>query len=191
MSNPTPLPDPKKLDEAAAKINTEYEAILTQDKNMKAEGERIVGRAIAVGDMLLTVKDALGHGNWLPWLTTKCPNIPERTARRWMSLAKKKEVLAVRNEIGPRWPIRRLSKPSIFVRTLNTRKSKKPTGSGRRHWALDGGEEKAEKPKGKGTAQRKRAVANWRRRRSSIRKSSIRSRRTKPINSSKSICSTP
>lgn len=102
MSEPTPkptvaaVPDPKKLDEAAVKINTEYEAILTQDKNMKAEGDRIVVRAIAVGDMLLTVKEAVGHGNWLPWLTTKCPNIPERTAQRWMLLAKKKEVLAER-----------------------------------------------------------------------------------------------
>ena len=96
MSEPKPVPDPKKLDEAAVKINTEYEAILTQDKNMKAEGDRIVVRAIAVGDMLLTIKDAVGHGNWLPWLTSKCPNIPERTARRWMSLAKKKEVLAER-----------------------------------------------------------------------------------------------
>ena len=99
MYNPTPLPDPKKLDEAAAKINTEYEAILTQDKNMKAEGERIVGRAIAVGDMLLTVKDALGHGNWLPWLTTKSPNIPERTAQRWMLLAKKERGSRRANEI--------------------------------------------------------------------------------------------
>jgi hypothetical protein len=96
MSNPTPVPDPKKLEEAAAKINAEYEAILTQDKNMKAEGDRIVVRAIAVGDMLLTIKEAVGHGNWLPWLTAKCPNIPERTAQRWMLLAKKKEVLAER-----------------------------------------------------------------------------------------------
>ena len=102
MSEPTPkpavaaVPDPKKLEEAAAKINSEYEAILTQDKQMKTAADNIVRRAIAVGDMLLTTKDALGHGNWLPWLTTKCPSIPERTARRWMSLAKKKEVLAER-----------------------------------------------------------------------------------------------
>jgi hypothetical protein len=73
-SEPVPAspPDPKKLEEAAVKINSEYEAILTQDKNLKAEGDRIVNRAIAVGDMLLTVKQAVGHGNWLPWLTTKC-----------------------------------------------------------------------------------------------------------------------
>jgi hypothetical protein len=104
MTDPTPMkpstvaavPDPKKLEEAASKINTEYEAILAQDKQMKTMGDNIVRRAIAVGDMLLTVKEAVGHGNWLPWLKTNCPNIEERTAQRWMGLAEKKEVLAER-----------------------------------------------------------------------------------------------
>jgi Protein of unknown function (DUF3102) len=102
MTDPNPkppvaaVPNPKKLEEAAAKINSEYDAILAQDKQMKTAADNIVRRAIAVGDMLLTVKAAVGHGNWLPWLTAKCPNIPERTAQRWMSLAKKKEVLAER-----------------------------------------------------------------------------------------------
>jgi hypothetical protein len=95
VTTPQP-PDPKKLDEAANKINTEYEAILKADQNMKAMCDNNVNRAITVGDMLLTVKQAVGYGNWLPWLTTKCPNIPERTAQRWMNLAKKKEVLAER-----------------------------------------------------------------------------------------------
>jgi hypothetical protein len=80
---PVALPDPKKLDEAANRINTEYEAILKYDQSMKQTCESIVNRAIALGDMLLTVKLAVGHGNWLPWLTTKCPNIPESKRYRF------------------------------------------------------------------------------------------------------------
>ena len=77
---PVALPDPKKLDEAANRINTEYEAILKYDQSMKQTCESIVNRAIALGDMLLTVKLAVGHGNWLPWLKTNCPNVPREAS---------------------------------------------------------------------------------------------------------------
>jgi hypothetical protein len=38
--------------------------------------------------MLLKVKAALGHGNWLPWLKQHVKGHSERQIRRYMRLAK-------------------------------------------------------------------------------------------------------
>lgn len=84
--------DPK-LDEYATRINNEHAAIASAYKDAKAANHNIVKRAITAGDLLNLVKSGMEHGDWLQWLQTKCPDIKERTAQRYMKLAANKEKL--------------------------------------------------------------------------------------------------
>src|ERR1700730_13731457 len=70
------------LADLAARIRTEHEA---------AGGalKRSLQHAVAAGDLLIEAKAQLRHGQWLPWLSEHC-QIPERTARLYMRLAKNK-----------------------------------------------------------------------------------------------------
>jgi len=39
--------------------------------------------------LLLQQKESLGHGSWLDWLEANLPEISDRTARKYMALAKR------------------------------------------------------------------------------------------------------
>lgn len=52
-----------------------------------------VESAIKAGEFLTEAKDQLKHGQWLPWLRDHC-DLPDRTARLYMRLARHKEELA-------------------------------------------------------------------------------------------------
>jgi hypothetical protein len=56
-------------------------------------GKNVVRRAMEVGALLNEAKLKQPHGKWLPWLTENCPEVPERTAQRYMKLADEKEKL--------------------------------------------------------------------------------------------------
>jgi hypothetical protein len=49
--------------------------------------EHAVERAIFCGQLLNEAKAASGHGNFMDWLTRNIPEIPHRTATRWMAAA--------------------------------------------------------------------------------------------------------
>lgn len=40
------------------------------------------------GNLLITAKSMIGHGEWLPWLRDNCPEISERTAQAYMRCAR-------------------------------------------------------------------------------------------------------
>jgi hypothetical protein len=82
-----------KLDERAVRINSEHAAIVKASLDAKAANHEIVKRAISLGHMLKDVQDGLDHGQWLTWLKTKCPEIKERTAQRYMKLAENENKL--------------------------------------------------------------------------------------------------
>lgn len=95
-SNHDPKQDQKpdtKLDEYAAQASSEHAAITQAFKDAKTANHKIVGRAIELGQLLSHIRDLVGHGQWLPWLKAKCPDIKERTAQRYMKLAEKKTEL--------------------------------------------------------------------------------------------------
>jgi hypothetical protein len=48
--------------------------------------------AIQAGELLLEVKETAGHGNWLHWVKKNC-RFEERTAQRYMKLARNREIL--------------------------------------------------------------------------------------------------
>jgi hypothetical protein len=50
-----------------------------------------VERAITCGELLIEAKEKeAAPGKWIEWLTANCPGIPERTAQRYMLLAREK-----------------------------------------------------------------------------------------------------
>lgn len=55
--------------------------------------------AIAAGHALQEAKELIGHGKWLPWLNDNCA-IPERTAQRYMVLAKSHAISAIVADFG-------------------------------------------------------------------------------------------
>lgn len=69
------------LPELAAAINEDHLAC-------NAAAQTCLERALACGFKLVEAKARCGHGQWLPFLTTQCPNISERTAQRYMKLTK-------------------------------------------------------------------------------------------------------
>jgi ParB family chromosome partitioning protein len=78
---PAIVREAEELAALAAEINADHDA-----------GESAYGLGLqhfrAAGEKLLRAKSACGHGRWLPWLKEHCPKIPERTAQRYMRLAK-------------------------------------------------------------------------------------------------------
>jgi hypothetical protein len=65
----------------AAEINAEHAAV--------REALQVgLSRGIRAGELLLQVKEQVGHGGWLPWLTENCPAISERTAQAYMRVAR-------------------------------------------------------------------------------------------------------
>src|SRR5688572_24644980 len=65
----------------AERINAEHE--LAAGKAREA-----IEHARRAGEYLQQAKAAVGHGNWMSWLSTNCPHIHERKAERYMALAK-------------------------------------------------------------------------------------------------------
>ena len=55
----------------------------------RAVASDAVAKAIQCGQLLIQQKESLGHGSWLKWLDTNIPEIRDRTARRYMALAKR------------------------------------------------------------------------------------------------------
>lgn len=48
-----------------------------------------VEKAVALGQLLRETKEEIGHGEFMEWLGTNVPEIPGRTARRWMAVAER------------------------------------------------------------------------------------------------------
>jgi hypothetical protein len=75
-------------EQVAERANQEYLAIIADERG---SNHKIVERAIKVGAQLLFCKSKVAHGNWVPWVKAKCPNISKSTVERWMKLAENKE----------------------------------------------------------------------------------------------------
>jgi hypothetical protein len=67
----------------------ESNRLATEAKGIASEA---VAKAIECGQLLIQQKESLGHGSWLDWLTANIPEITDRTARRYMALAKRTHV---------------------------------------------------------------------------------------------------
>ena len=83
----SPLEGSNYLVDIAARIKTEHEAV-------SASLKKSASHAIAAGELLLEAKarPEIKHGQWSPWLREHC-GLSERTAQRYMRVAKSREVI--------------------------------------------------------------------------------------------------
>jgi hypothetical protein len=79
------------LQQLARHINEQHE------QHVQAT-EQALDRARQAGALLIEVKDRLQHGQWLPWLRANCSQISERTARRYMTLARRWEEVVAKTD---------------------------------------------------------------------------------------------
>jgi hypothetical protein len=77
------------LAELAARIRGEHDGA-------KGAIKRGVEHAIAAGELLIEAKEKLQHGQWLTWLEEHC-GLSERSARRYMRVARNKDKIASEN----------------------------------------------------------------------------------------------
>ena len=81
--------EPKKtLDEYAKDILEAHQSVDRADALSKRNGKDAIAAAVKAGKYLIEAKVLLGHGNWLGWLKVNCKGIREKTAQRYMTLAK-------------------------------------------------------------------------------------------------------
>lgn len=95
------------LVDLAARINVEHEAA---GRALK----RSLQHAVAAGDLLIEAKAQLKHGQWLPWLSEHC-QIPERTARLYMRLAKNKTEIGNVADLTVRAAVALLASPTVSL----------------------------------------------------------------------------
>lgn len=83
------------VENLAAEINRAYRESLELADHARGRAAEAVERALECGRLMLRQKEELQQikgkprPGWLEWLSQNCPEIEERTAQRYMSLAKK------------------------------------------------------------------------------------------------------
>jgi hypothetical protein len=65
-------------------INAAHDAVVESGKSS-------LTNAIRAGELLVSAKECVEHGEWTQWLADNCPNISEETARLYMRLAKNED----------------------------------------------------------------------------------------------------
>jgi hypothetical protein len=88
-------------DDLARKINAEHGHVETHKRNT-------IRHATRCGEMLLEMKQRVGHGNWLAWIEEHF-EASERTARNYMELAKSAAVADLSDDTTMRSALRTLS----------------------------------------------------------------------------------
>ena len=76
------------LDDYAKAILDAHQNAENSDRLSKKSGREAITSAIKAGEYLVKAKELVGHGNWLPWLKGNCKGISDKTAQRYMTLAK-------------------------------------------------------------------------------------------------------
>ncbi len=91
-------------DALAHEINTEHGHVETHKRNT-------IKHAIRCGELLLEMKQRVGHGNWLAWVE-KHFEASERTARNYMEIAKSAAVADLQDDTTMRSALRALTSRS-------------------------------------------------------------------------------
>ena len=121
-----PSNEPARGDEELAReINTEHGYVETHKRNT-------IQHAIRCGELLLEMKQRVGHGNWLTWLDEHF-HASERTARNYIQIAKSAAVADLHDDTTMRSALRALaSRPQSQETTSepNNRQASKPPATG-------------------------------------------------------------
>lgn len=73
----------------ASQIREAYQNANRLATDARAVASEAIAKALECGQLLIQQKESLGHGSWLEWLDSNLPEISDRTARKYMSLAKR------------------------------------------------------------------------------------------------------
>ena len=76
----------------APQIRETYRESIQLAEVAKERASLAVSKALECGQLLIQQKQAIGHGSWLDWLYANLPELTDRTARRYMALAKRTHV---------------------------------------------------------------------------------------------------
>lgn len=76
----------------APQIRETYHESVRLADDARERASLAVSKAMECGQLLLQQKQSIGHGSWLGWIDTNLPEITDRTARRYMALAKRTHV---------------------------------------------------------------------------------------------------
>lgn len=71
----------KKLVALSAEINEHH-------RQAQGHATKAIEHARQAGALMVKAKAEVSHGEWLPWLGSKCPDVTPRTAQRYMRIAK-------------------------------------------------------------------------------------------------------
>lgn len=88
MSQANTLVAIKKLGELAATIRDSHKTAISLAEQTRKKGAEAITEALLCGKALNEAKELVPHGQWLKWLTENCSGVDERTAQRYMKLAK-------------------------------------------------------------------------------------------------------
>lgn len=91
-------------DDLVREINAEHGQVETYKRNT-------IQHAIRCGELLLEMKQRVGHGNWLAWVREHF-DASERTARNYMEIAKSAAVADLRDDTTMRSALRALASRS-------------------------------------------------------------------------------
>jgi hypothetical protein len=89
MSDYPANPDyPARLDALAATIADEHQAAQDEDRRAQEHGRASLEHARRAGEALTSAKAQLAHGEWLPWLRERVPDLSTRMATNYMVIAR-------------------------------------------------------------------------------------------------------
>jgi hypothetical protein len=86
-------------------------AINAEHIHVETHKHKTIGHAIRCGELLLEMKQRVGHGNWLAWVDEHF-EASERTARNYMEIAKSAAVADLDADTTMRSALRALAAPS-------------------------------------------------------------------------------
>jgi len=73
----------------AEQIRTVFQEANKLAENARGTASDAITKALECGQLLIQQKESLGHGSWLEWLDANLPEMTDRTARKYMALAKR------------------------------------------------------------------------------------------------------
>jgi hypothetical protein len=90
MSDYPANPDyPARLDALAATIADEHQAAQDEDRRAQEHGRASLEHARRAGEALAAAKSQVVHGEWLPWLRERVPDLSARMATNYMVIARR------------------------------------------------------------------------------------------------------
>jgi len=95
----------------ARQVNDSQDAIALLEDQTREKGNEWLCEITLQGQRLLQIKELVGHGKWLEWLSSHCPLVTERQAQRYMRVASNPTRVSDSSAVSLREALRACSEP--------------------------------------------------------------------------------